>query len=176
MKNLCKGLWIVLCFTLVGILAVTCSAATNLSLNATTDLAKLQALDMASSPSYNGFTFGSSIVVDTANAKEFEGASYSGRIKLGGSDPVLRGIKFTAKAGDVLTVLAISSSSTGTGRNLMVAPFANNAAVAGKEVSLGEVATTAIGKHTYTIPADGTYVIYSSNSGINFYAISVVGK
>jgi hypothetical protein len=177
LKNLRKGILVVLCLTVIGVLAVTCSAApTNLTLNATTDLAKLQALAMNTSPSYNGFTFGSSIVFDSANAKDCDGASYTGRIKLGGSDPVLRGIRFTAKAGDVLTALAISSSSTGTGRNVMIAPFADGAAVAGKEASLGEAGTTAIAKHTYTIPADGTYVIYSSSSGINFYAISVVGK
>jgi hypothetical protein len=177
LKNFRKGMLVVLCLTVIGIMAVTCSAApTNLALNATTDLTNLQALAMNTSPTYNGFTFGSAIVFDSANAKDCDGVSYTGRIKLGGSDPVLRGIKFTAKAGDVLTALAISSSSTGTGRNVMVAPFADGAAVAGKETSLGEAGTTAITKHTYTVPADGAYVIYSSSSGINFYTITVAGK
>ena len=70
---------------------------TQLELNAGEELAALQALSLPGT--HKGFTFGERIVFDT-NTKTYDGVEYTGRIKLGGSDPVARGISFTAKKDD----------------------------------------------------------------------------
>lgn len=137
---------------------------TQLELNAGEELAALQALSLPGT--HKGFTFGSKIQFEE-NTKTYEGVDYTARIKLGGSDPIDRGITFTAKEGDTLTILAMSASGTGTGRHLMVAP------VGGTGQNLGEVHTTDLLPFTYKLPADGEYVVYSSTSGINIYYISV---
>lgn len=142
------------------------SAKIVLELNAGEEFDALKALTLPAT--YKGFTFGANIEFDT-NTKNYGGNTYTARIKLGGSDRETRGITFSAKAGDKLTVLAMSSSSTGTGRELMVAP------VSGDGVSMGEVPTSSLERFEYNIPADGDYVIYSSKDGINIYYIQLYG-
>ncbi|HPT86530.1 MAG TPA: InlB B-repeat-containing protein [Bacillota bacterium] len=184
MKNLRKSMVGLICLVLVSALIVGCGGGKKkdntdptpkppsgeskivLELNVGQDLAALQGLSLPSE--YKGFTFGKDIAFES-NTKSYEGETYTGRIKLGGSDRQNRSITFSAKAGDVLKVLAMSSSSTGTGRILMVAP------VSGDGVELGEVPTSNLNAFTYNIPADGEYMIYSSKDGINIYYISLTG-
>lgn len=156
------------------------STSTNLVLNATTAYTDLAALTLPAT--YNGFTIGASVAFDnTSSAKTYTdtddttlSGTYVARIKLGGSDPTLRSLIFTANAGDKVTVLAMSSSSTGTGRDLGIALVTDG--TAGTATDMGEAGTSGITKHTYTITTAGTYTVYSLTNGINIYYISVIGS
>lgn len=190
---------VVLCLALVGAMIAGCggggskssggngngtgggTATLKLELNVGLELTALRAL--VSGGTHKGFTFGlissnhdenvNDGIIFEPNTKTYDGVTYTGRAKLGSASATERGITFSAITGDILTVLAMSSSSSGTGRNLMVAPVIEG--VPGTGVSLGEVPTSNLGAFTYVIPADGDYVIYSSRDGINIYYIKVVG-
>lgn len=69
----------------------------------------------------------------------------------------------------------MSSSTSGAGRNVTVAPVVDGVADTSAAADLGEAGPTAITYHTYTIPSDGDYVVYSSDQGINIFYISLFG-
>ncbi len=96
-----------------------------------------------------------------------DGDVFNSRIKLNGSGSKdLRCLSFPAKKGETLTVYCNSSSKTDA-RTLVVAN-ADGTSIASltAEPDSGVAAVASC-----TIPADGTYVVYSKASGINLYQI-----
>lgn len=102
---------------------------------------------------------------------EYNGEVFTQRFKLGGSgSTTARNISFSAKKGQVVTILGLSSSKTDT-RSIAVAD------TQGQVVGSVDVAPAAgavpLSVGTVKIPADGDYFVYSKKSGIYIYTIVV---
>ena len=112
---------------------------TELEINIGEELDTLQTLKTQDLPvKHKGFTFNGDKIDFDSNTKELDGVTYTGRFKTGGTgnSQGKNGVSFNAKKDDTLTVLAMSASTSGTGRHLMVA------SVGEVGYNLGEVHTT----------------------------------
>lgn len=106
-------------------------------------------------------------VVIEGNTKEIDGFTFKKRMKLGGTGSITeRNIAYTATGAATMTVYAMSSSSSAD-RELILAD--ENGTVVGTQTALG----ASISKQTYSISEAGSYYLYSKESGINVYYISV---
>ncbi len=111
-------------------------------------------------------TSGKKVTID-GNKKEIDDFSFTQRIKLGGTGTVeYRNIEYTATDAATLTVYAMSGS--GSADRALVLANAEGTVVA-TNTALG----ASISKLTYEIPSAGTYYLYSTDSGINVYYVSV---
>ena len=120
----------------------------------------------------NGFTLNATaekyLEVD-ANSKSIDGFSFTQRLKLGGTGSTsVRNVAYTATGAATMTVYAISGSSSAD-RVLALANADGTVESGNAQTALG----ANISKLTYSIPAAGTYYLYSQSSGINIYYVSV---
>ena len=101
------------------------------------------------------------------NSKTIDEIAFTKRLKLGGTGSTSSAaLKFTTTEKSDITVYCASSSSTGTGRMLVLA-------TAEEVVSDTNEAPLSAGKLVYSDVPAGTYYLYSSNSGINIYGIKI---
>lgn len=106
------------------------------------------------------------ITIDTNN-KSIDNYSFTQRLKLGGAGSVeARNISFAVSEPSQITVYGMASSSSATGRNLIVSDGTS-------EVYNHEMLGSAIEKHVFDYAGTGTLYFYSSSGGLNFYAIIV---
>lgn len=120
----------------------------------------------------NGFTLNATaekfLEVD-ANSKSIDGFSFTQRLKLGGTGSTsVRNVAYTTTGAATMTVYAISGSGSAD-RVLALANADGTVAEGNEQTALG----ASISKLTYSIPAAGTYYLYSKSSGINIYYIAV---
>ena len=109
---------------------------------------------------------GKGVIVE-ANSKSIDGFSFTQRLKLNGTGSAeKRSIAYTATGAATMTVYAMSGSGS-EDRNLVLATA--DGTQVGTQVALG----ASISKLTYSIPAAGTYYLYSAGSGINVYYVAV---
>jgi len=130
----------------------------------------LTAGDITAETTLGAFTINAtsskSVTIDS-NKKSIDEFSFTQRIKLGGTGTVeYRNIEYTATDAATLTVYAMSGSSSAD-RALVLA----NAE--GTVVATNTALGASISKLTYEIPSAGTYYLYSADSGINVYYVSV---
>ena len=101
------------------------------------------------------------------NSKTIDEIAFTKRLKLGGTGSTSSAaLKFTTTGKSDITVYCASSSSTGTGRMLVLA-------TADSIISENNEAPLSAGKLVYSDVPAGTYYLYSSNSGINIYGIKI---
>ena len=101
------------------------------------------------------------------NSKTIDEIAFTKRLKLGGTGSTSSAaLKFTTTGKSDITVYCDSSSSTGTGRMLVLA-------TADSIISENNEAPLSAGKLVYSDVPAGTYYLYSSNSGINIYGIKI---
>ena len=105
-----------------------------------------------------------------ANGKSLNGISFSYRLKLGGAgDTTKASLKFEdLKAGATITIYAITSSGSDTGRTLSL--YDNSGALVPDSTTAGF--PNAITEVTFTVPSDGTFYVWGS-AAINIYYIAV---
>ncbi|MBQ4554929.1 MAG: hypothetical protein IJA53_07480 [Spirochaetaceae bacterium] len=101
------------------------------------------------------------------NSKTIDEIAFTKRLKLGGTGSTSSAaLKFTTTGKSDITVYCASSSSTGTGRMLVLATADN-------VINDTNEAPLTAGKLVYSDVPAGTYYLYSSNSGINIYGIKI---
>lgn len=101
------------------------------------------------------------------NSKTIDEIAFTKRLKLGGTGSTSSAaLKFTTTGKSDITVYCASSSSTGTGRMLVLA-------TADSIINENNEAPLTAGKLVYSDVPAGTYYLYSSNSGINIYGIKI---
>lgn len=101
------------------------------------------------------------------NSKTIDEIAFTKRLKLGGTGSTSSAaLKFTTTEKSDITVYCASSSSTGTGRMLVLA-------TADSIINENNEAPLSAGKLVYSDVPAGTYYLYSSNSGINIYGIKI---
>lgn len=101
------------------------------------------------------------------NSKTIDEIAFTKRLKLGGTGSTSSAaLKFTTTGKSDITVYCASSSSTGTGRMLVLA-------TADSIINDTNAAPLSAGKLVYSDVPAGTYYLYSSNSGINIYGIKI---
>lgn len=101
------------------------------------------------------------------NSKTIDEIAFTKRLKLGGTGSTSSAaLKFTTTEKSDITVYCASSSSTGTGRMLVLA-------TADSIINDTNEAPLTAEKLVYSDVPAGTYYLYSSNSGINIYGIKI---
>ena len=93
--------------------------------------------------------------------------TFTQRFKFGSSK--LTGIKFTAKAGEKVTVWGLSSGKT----EARVAVFYNEAKKSAGEVPMNAYNTANCSVETWTVPADGTYTLASKKNTLYIYQVKI---
>ncbi len=93
--------------------------------------------------------------------------TFTQRFKYGSSK--LTGIKFSAKAGEKVTVWGLSSGKT----EARVAVFYNEAKKSAGEVPVNAYDPTKCSVETWTVPADGTYLLAAKKNTIYVYQVKI---
>ncbi|MCR5725315.1 MAG: hypothetical protein K6G80_09550 [Treponema sp.] len=93
--------------------------------------------------------------------------TFTQRFKFGSSK--LTGIRFEAKAGEKVTVWGLSSSKT----EARVAVFYNADKKSVGEIPVNAYDVTKASVETFTVPADGTYLLASKKNTIYIYQVKI---
>ena len=93
--------------------------------------------------------------------------TFTQRFKFGSSK--LTGIRFTAKAGEKVTVWGLSSGKT----EARVAVFYNEAKKSAGEVPVNAYDITKCSVETWTVPEDGTYLLAAKKNTIYVYQVKI---
>lgn len=115
------------------------------------------------------------VIIDGSN-KTVEGVSYTKRLKFGGAGNAnYRHLKFNVGGSATINVVAAHASNSGDPRNLMISfgSFGNDAKPMGSVVAGAEPIVLT---YEYTGTEASDIYIYSGNSGINIYAVTVTPK
>ena len=110
---------------------------------------------------------GSKTVTIASSSKTIGDYTFASVLKFGGTgSKTERALKFTLTETSELEVYCVSSSSSGTGRMLVLATDS-------AEINNTNEAPTTAGVLNYGSVEAGTYYLYSNNSGINIYAVKI---